>query len=137
MPSIISSGVDTRYKTRAEYSSSGSWTVPANTYMVKARLLGGGAYCATGKGDSGKFREIELAVTPGASMPYVVGAAGFSGAPNGGMSTFAGCGAEGGTGQFDPGESGSIGGIGYGGAGRGSFSNGTIAATAGRVEICY
>jgi hypothetical protein len=78
------------------YTSSGTFTVPANVTWVKVTLMGGGGGGAStgnscpsfgGGGGSGGYCEAYMSVTPGANISYTVGAAGTPTAA-GGASTF-------------------------------------------------
>jgi hypothetical protein len=85
-----------------QFTASGSFTVPADVYRVKARVWGGGggaggstgANAAGSGGGGGGYAESIVAVTPGQVIPVTVGAAGAGGssAPtdgvNGGNSSF-------------------------------------------------
>jgi len=93
------------YKNRANITSSGNWTVPANVTQVGVLMIGGGggggAYCGGGGGGGGIILRLYVAVTPGQSMAAVIGSGG-SGATTagsgsaGGNTTFAGLTAYGG-----------------------------------------
>lgn len=79
------------------YTSSGTWTAPAGITSIKVEAWGGGAGGGGGStsgggkgGGGGEYAaESTLAVTPGNTYSFTVGAAGAAGA-NGGNSTFAG-----------------------------------------------
>lgn len=64
-------------------SGSGNWTVPANVYAIHVEIVGGGGGGGFGSGTGsgsggggGGYDEGWFAVTPGQSIPYVVGAGG-------------------------------------------------------------
>lgn len=139
MPLLIKNTAAAGFIGGQMFATSGNFTVPAGVYRVGVRMVGGGAYAATGRGDCGKLLEIEaVAVTPGASLPVVIGSAGASGSPTGGASTFNGFAARGGTGQFDATtDSLPAGGVGLAGHGIGTRGNAGVAATAGAVYIFW
>ena len=81
-------------------TSSGNFTVPANVYRMKVRLVGGGgggagssASASGGSGGAGGYAEGYVSVTPGEVIPVTVGAAGAAGVASaaggaGGTTTF-------------------------------------------------
>lgn len=138
------------FPNRVAYTSSGSWTVPAGVTLARVRLIGGG-FAATasqangrnGMGDDGWERDEIVTVTPGGTVPVVVGAVG-------GNSSVAGITAAGGAAQSESFLSGSTaqgqqpsrnrrearaGSVSGGVYGLGSV--GGAGATAGVVEIWY
>ena len=127
------------YGNRAEFTSSGNWTVPAGVTRVRARLVGGGggSYNNGYQGSNGYFREVELTVTPGASMPVVIGAGGAAGVSSsaGGQTTFGGIAADGGYPGLNASSQNQPGGAGWGIYGKGGLNGG--AGGAGFVEIAY
>lgn len=139
MPSLIRSNTGASGWTNSQqFTSSGNFTVPPGVTKVGVRMIGGGAYAASGYADWGKLVEIEaMAVTPGAVLPVVVGAVGSNGAPTGGASTFNGRSAAGGYGQVDfSGHAAPAVGAGLGGFGRGTVG-GSAQAQPGVVEIYW
>ena len=78
--------IGTNYQVYSASGSSGNWTVPAGVYRVYYRMVGGGGGGGAGGstwngggGGAGAYTEGWLAVTPGATIPYTVGAAGAAG----------------------------------------------------------
>lgn len=122
-----------------QFTTSANFSVPAGVTKVGVRMIGGGAYVSSGRGDSARIVEIEaMAVTQGAVLPVVVGAAGTSGAQSGGASTFNGRVAAGGVGQNDTTqEAAGAFNVGLGGYGRGTVNNGLVPAQPGTVEIYW
>lgn len=128
------------YGNRAEFTSSGNWTVPAGVTRVRVRLVGGAGGGSTGSntpGANGYFREFEMSVTPAAVMPVVIGAGGASTPSSssgtaGGDTTFGGVTASGGC-AFGA-AAGQPGGTGWGAYGK-SVQAG--AGIAGFCEIAY
>lgn len=134
MPMIARYQAVGTYGNRAEFTSSGNWTVPAGVTRVRARLVGGGGGGNGYSGGNGYFREFELTVTPGAVMPVVIGAGGAAGSNDGGQTTFGGLSADGGKGGAAAGQN-NIGGAGWGVYGK--AGPGSMAGYAGFVEIAY
>ncbi len=127
------------YGNRAEFTTSGNWTVPAGVTRVRVRLVGGGggSYSNGYLGSNGYFREVELAVIPAAVMPVVIGAGGAGGVStgDGGQTTFGGVAADGGNRGPNAAAQNQPGGTGWGIYGKGGYNGG--AGAAGFVEIAY
>ena len=138
MPSLIRSNTGASGWTNSQqFTTSGNFTVPAGVTKVGVRMIGGGGSVTSGTADSGKFLEVEaMAVTPGATMPVVVGAAGAS-ANAGGASTFGGRVAAGGIGGIEMVETMPGYGVGIGAFGRGSRLGANVPAQPGVVEIYW
>lgn len=122
-----------------QFTTSGNFTVPNGVTRVAVRMIGGGATASSGRGSGGKLVEIEaMAVTPGAVMPVVVGAAG-TGTTAGGASTFGGRSAAGGAaGGYDRSEEvRNEHAIGLSDYGMGSAQNTSMPAKPGVVEIYW
>ena len=72
-------------------TTSGTWTVPAGVFRVRIRAVGGGGagggsnsyYC----GGNGYFLDREMAVTPGQTLTFAIGAGGAMASGNGGNTT--------------------------------------------------
>jgi hypothetical protein len=86
--------------------TNGTWTVPAGVYSIKITCIGGGGPGGMGGGYSGfgggagGFAKACVAVTPGQTIGYTVGAGGQPATPlgtQGGTSSMAGVSATGGT----------------------------------------
>lgn len=144
MPTLIQNvnkNAQGTYLKRVEFTTSGNWTVPVGVTRCKALLVGGGGFSSHANGgQSGMVKEIEIAVTPGASMPYVIGAAGTAAPIDGGITTFGGAVAAGGKSANSPVDSQEAvfpkNGNGFGTYGRGSSAL-AAAAQPGYIEILY
>lgn len=134
----------------AVFSSSGTFTVPANvTRLTRVRLWGGGGggggsttssgyvYTGSGGGGGGYAEYCSMSVTPGDQLAVTIGAGGAAGPNNTGQSGYAGgestfngmsaTGGGGGSGWFTSAAAGGAGGSGHGG----TFNAGGAQGSAG------